>query len=70
MIEDKPANPLIQNQNSCKTLKNSSMCMTVWLPACKCTMCLPGSCGGQEVVSDLMELELEMSERCHVGAGS
>lgn len=70
MIEDKPADPPIQNQNSAKTFKNSFMCMTVWLSACKCPMCLAGPCGGQEAVSDLLEVELELSGRCYVGAGN
>lgn len=35
-----------------------------------CTTCIPGACRGQQVASDLQELELDMVLSCHVGAGN
>lgn len=36
----------------------SSMVMSI-LPACKCSRCVPGACGGQKKVPDSVELKLD-----------
>ena len=33
-------------------------------------MCVPGACGSQKMVSDPLELELQIVVSCHVSAGS
>lgn len=33
-------------------------------------LCMPGACGGQKRMSDVLELELHTVMRCHVGSGN
>lgn len=45
------------------------MCLSV-LPACMCSMHVPGACRGQKRGSDPLDLELELGMViiCHMGA--
>lgn len=39
-----------------------------WLHIHTCTTCVPDVCGEQKVVSDPLELKLEVVASCHVGS--
>jgi hypothetical protein len=43
------------------------MYMSVLLYVCLCTACMPGACGGHQMVSDALPQELEIVVSQHVG---
>lgn len=40
------------------------MCLSALL-ACMCTTCMPGTQGGQKIISYVLELEIQMVVNCH-----
>lgn len=46
------------------------MCMSVCLPMCLYTVCMPGVHKGQKRALDPLKLDLQMTVNFHVGAGN